>query len=393
MPKRLRGGLPPPAPTIINNIQITNYFAAGPTPVASDDAPKNLFETNADRGKKTTLVKNGKPCSVWIIYSSRDGTLKGSCYNTCKRQFVDINWFAPTPGVPNSAANSTKFLEALDAYKTAYTNGDRDEALVQRDIVEKLRIQDCITCRPDPGYLTPEKKECKDWYDAKRKEMCAQNNGCAHADCPERGENVWCIITADHGTNPKIKNKTTGKPLNLSHYNEWPAHGGVAGMEVESEQIEKYICKVCHILEPTSNAGNRCLNPNDPNTPKGKSSCTDEEVKQYKRWRSSIIRYPKQKYVDDAKHHIGCCAHCKRRVLPGLEAGFDFDHLEEATKSKGGLFGKHGGVSGLVNNHANAAALALVRVLLDAEMALCQLLCSNCHHRKTNGYPASTTVY
>ncbi len=50
-----------------------------------------------------------------------------------------------------------------------------------------------------------------------------------------------------------------------------------------------------------------------------------------------------------------------------------------------------------MNNHANAAVLALVRVLLDVEMALCQLLCqllcSNCHARKTWGYEVSTTEF
>jgi hypothetical protein len=39
------------------------------------------------------------------------------------------------------------------------------------------------------------------------------------------------------------------------------------------------------------------------------------------------------------------------------------------------------------------AALALVSVLLDVEMALCQLLCANCHARKTWGYEASTMVF
>lgn len=93
------------------------------------------------------------------------------------------------------------------------------------------------------------------------------------------------------------------------------------------------------------------------------------------------------------KRQIGCCAACKRPVLPGTEPGFDFDHTAESTKSKGGLFGECGGVSGLVNNIVKAATLALVRVLLDAEMALCQLLCKNCHARKTHGYEASTTEF
>ena len=46
-----------------------------------------------------------------------------------------------------------------------------------------------------------------------------------------------------------------------------------------------------------------------------------------------------------------------------------------------------------MNNVANTAVLALVRVFLDDEMAICQLLCSNCHARKTHGYDASTTEF
>jgi len=46
-------------------------------------------------------------------------------------------------------------------------------------------------------------------------------------------------------------------------------------------------------------------------------------------------------------------------------------------------------VSGLVRNHAKAAALDRVRATLDAEMAKCDLLCSNCHHRHTHKYGAA----
>ena len=75
-------------------------------------------------------------------------------------------------------------------------------------------------------------------------------------------------------------------------------------------------------------------------------------------------------------------------MLPGTEPAFEFNHLDEATKVKDGLFGYKGGVSGLVNNNAKAAALDKVKDLLDAEMAKCELLCANCHHRHTNKYGA-----
>ena len=48
---------------------------------------------------------------------------------------------------------------------------------------------------------------------------------------------------------------------------------------------------------------------------------------------------------------------------------------------------------GLVRNHTNAAALDQVRPQLDLEMAKCDLLCKNCHHRRTWKYAPSATVF
>jgi hypothetical protein len=41
-----------------------------------------------------------------------------------------------------------------------------------------------------------------------------------------------------------------------------------------------------------------------------------------------------------------------------------------------------------VGNGVKAAALDQVKDLLDAEMAKCELLCANCHHRHTHKYGA-----
>ena len=49
-------------------------------------------------------------------------------------------------------------------------------------------------------------------------------------------------------------------------------------------------------------------------------------------------------------------------------------------------------MSGLVHNHTKAAALDRVRATLDAEMAKCDLLCSNCHVRHTHKYGAADGV-
>jgi len=344
-----------------------------------------------ERVKTVTVIKHGKPCSVYDVYEDTDGTLRGGCRNTCRRQFHDYAWFAPAAGSANTAAKHTQFVAAYDAYKTAHALKDREACLAHRAILEALRTTMCAECRHDPGYLSPAARVCKEWWNAKRQEMCALNDGCAHPDCPERGPDVWCVLEADHGTNPKAKHKTTGKPINLGSYATWPGHGGVPAMEVEAEQIEKWICRVCHVLEPTGNAGKRCA---DPTTmPAGKRSGTALERKQYMARHQAVIKYPKHQHVDAAKRRLGACAACKRPVEPGTEPGFDFDHLDESTKGRGGLFGARGGVAGLVGKCANAAALDKVRDLLDAEMAKCQLLCRNCHTRKTWGYEASTTEF
>jgi ribosomal protein L40E len=367
---------------------LTDFFSPGKAPTPTLDGPKSLFESDAERRQKVTVIKHGKPVSVYAFSCCRDGTITGGCYHVCTRQWVDFLHFAPEdPG------NRTKFEAAYDAFQAAHARGDRDECLKQQEILKALRTTECAKCR-DRKKLGPAEQACKDWYDAARKAAAIENDGCAHAHCPVRGADAWQVLTADHGTKPKktheVTNRTTGKvttkPLNLGDYIAWPKLGGVPAMEAEAAQIEKWICRCCHALEPTSSSGRRC---GDPATmPEGKRRGTPLETQQYGARLNAKIRYPKQQHVDARKRAIGACATCKRAVVPGTEPAFEFNHLDEATKCKGGLFGPRGGVSGLVGNVAKAAALDQVRDLLDAEMAKCELLCSNCHHRHTHKYGA-----
>lgn len=391
MPKRERSEAP--APQIVNKYYITNYFAAAPAPTPPAEGPKRLFETNADRLKRVSVVKDGKPCSVYVWYSTRDGTLRGGCHHMCPKQYVDLANFAPADGSSNTQAKRTKFDAAYAAYKAAHAAGNRDACVAQRDEVERLRTDRCFGCRNDPGYLTPKMEACKAWYDGKRKEMCAigdgTNPGCAHADCPERGVHVWCILTAEHGTNPKKKD-AKGKPVALGDYTKWQS---VEAMSEEAKQIEKWTCHCCAVLDPSSNQANRCADPETmPPGKQGKNS-NKEEVAAYNARHTAVRRYPKQQHVDAAKRRVGKCAACARPVVAGKEVQFEWDHRDESSKERGGLFGKRGGVAGLVNNNTNAAMLDQVRPLLDAEMAKCDLLCRNCHMRRTWKYAPSATVF
>lgn len=118
-----------------------------------------------------------------------------------------------------------------------------------------------------------------------------------------------------------------------------------------------------------------------------------DKVTEYNARRHAVRVYRKQKHVDAAKRRIGKCAACGRPVEEGKEVMHEFNHLDEATKSKGGLFGKNGGVAGLVANCSNDAALKKVKGKLDDEISKCNLLCCNCHHRHTHKYEPSATQF
>ena len=380
----------------INTNKITNFFApapaAAPAAPAEDARPANLFETNAEKCHKTTVKQHGKKCSVYVSVACRDGTLRGGCYDMCKKnQWVSIERFAPADGSSKTAGKRKKFFEAYAAYQQAFKDGNKVDAEKWRAVLEKLRTDRCDTCI-SVRKLSPKEQACKDEWDGMRREACARHGGCQYQHCPERGDGAWCVLEADHGTNPKQTRVVKGKrtTVGLSAYIWWAGHGGVAAMRVEAQQIHQWICGHCHALEPTSKSGRRCANPDD--MPPGKRRGTPEEAAQYMARHKALVKYPKQQHVDARKRDVGACLHCRRAVVAGEEAGFDWDHRDEATKCKGGLYGKHGGVAGLVTNCAKAAALDEVRELLDAEMDKCDLLCRPCHHRKTNGYPRRAPV-
>ena len=341
----------------------------------------------------TTIRKKGsKEVAVCVSEACLDGTLKGGCYGMCKNKSVGIEWFAPADGSHITAGKRAQFFEAYAAYKPAYKDGNKADAEKWRAVVEKLRTDRCDTCS-SVTKLSPKQQACKDEWERMKREACARHGGCQYQHCTERGAEAWCVLEADHGTNLKMT-RADGTPVALSQYKWWSGNGGVAAMRVEAQQIHQWICRLCHALEPTSSSGQgrRCGNPDG--MPRGKqgSGATPEEVAQYKAVHKARVVYPKQQHVDARKRDVGACLHCRRAVIAGEEVGFDWDHRDEATKCKGGLYGKVGGVSGLVSNDAKAASLDEVAPLLDAEVDKCDLLCRPCHHRKTHGHPRRAPV-
>jgi hypothetical protein len=298
---------------------------------------------------------------------------------------LSIDRFAPDECLRNHR-NRADFLGWLDNYKRAYEARDLEAANAARECLVEQRGANCPPCRTTHKTLTGETKACKEFYDATREAMCLAQNGCRHPTCVERGELAKYVLEGDH-FDPKGSIDPANKKVHaLSEYPWWAWNGGVAAMRLEVPKLQ-WPCKFCHFLEKTGKQANRSGDP-ELMLP-GRYNGTEEEIKQYEAKRKANNVYPKQDHVDEEKLRRGCCLQCKRIVTKENVFAFHFDHRNELTKMMGKdtLARKQGGVGGLVANVANAATLDKIEPILDAEMAKCDLLCANCHHRKTNGYP------
>ena len=85
--------------------------------------------------------------------------------------------------------------------------------------------------------------------------MLAGEGGC-NVSVGVRGnvELVASMLQANH--DPELE-----KVWKLSDYRWWAGHGGVPAMEKELDKICNWFCATCHSLQPSSNAGRRCGDP------------------------------------------------------------------------------------------------------------------------------------
>ena len=367
-------------------VLMTSFFTKmdGPTYVPPPDPnkPPPILPPGEPTFKKKRVNNKGRKwCDVYVWHVRRDGTLVASCDNCLNTRGMAS--FAPRDCV-HTRTKYKAFFEALADYKNAVAKRDIYALRAALVILEETRLTECHKCQKDLGHLSPKEKACKEYWDDLRKKHCKLNNGCANPDCVERGEEAWTVLQGDHIPSQKT--------YILSNYKWWAYNGGVPALEKEVEAIHQWVCGYCHRLEPTTSSAHK-THPDA--MPDGKWNGTDDEIRQYDAKKHAKKTYPKREYIDAKKRAVGECLHCERPVRVGEEHCFICDHIDETTKMRGGLAGNYGGVSGLVNNCSNDGLLDApgMRELLDDEWDKCQLLCWNCNHRKTVGYPRRAETY
>jgi len=197
--------------------------------------------------------------------------------------------------------------------------------------------------------------------------------------CSECGENNPKFLEFAHSGNEK-------KELSMRNMRS------IAPMEKELKK-GRCLCVWCHRLESklerdvklkifrkheiNSNdndetlircVGKICNGAMIPESKFYKSSSWSKTCKNCRNYDSQLKRIISQNYVNEKKIEIGACKICLIKVTPETTCCFDFDHIIRSTKKEY--------VSRLIS-------LGSSSLIIDKEIAKCQLLCCKCHIIKT----------
>jgi hypothetical protein len=329
-------------------------------------------------GREVTLVRV-QPC----------GKIVGDCVN-CTKASLRIARFRP-PECNNNGRRAPAFDAAVVRLEEAVQRKDAEEGKIAVKEVAEARNDYCDVCQEVDSKLSRAEQACKDFWVKTRREACERQDGCANKECPTRGMDAELVLQWDHDHGARDEDVERRKTHMLSDYKWWACNGGVEAMRDEHDKGGRFICACCHRLDENGNTSKRIADPaHVEELPDGKSKGTKEEQAQYYRKRAARIKAPKYAYVDAEKRRRGKCFYCERKVEPGNEVCFDYDHRDPTTKW--GSRSRKGGVAGLCHSLADAEnphKSPDVYGRLDAEMEGCPLLaCTNCHHLRTH-YPDS----
>ena len=184
----------------------------------------------------------------------------------------------------------------------------------------------CQTCRQSNARSNSNPTTTKGKCKARWEEWKAKN------PCVVCGEKDPQLIEADH---------LRDKAYHCSSIYYWACHGGVPALTSELTKCQS-LCRWCHALKSKRERG----------TQKQKS----------------ILK--RQTIIAAEKLRRGKCLRCPRRVTLETCCAFDFDHRDASTK---------------VMHVANLVyrSQAFFDQHIESEMKACDLLCCNCHKKKT----------
>ena len=150
---------------------------------------------------------------------------------------------------------------------------------------------------------------------------------CEHCKTPE-------CIEADHTGDKKHK---------CSNASWWAWNGGVEALKAELKTCRP-LCRFCHRVHSQTQRG-------------------------VSKRRPSMVK--KRTHVNAIKLKIGECQLCRRKAQDGNLCAFDFDHLDETTKTDN--------ISVMVDRYPLKQFFSLI----DDEVKKCRLVCCNCHMKHT----------
>ena len=284
-----------------------------------------------------------------------------------------VQEFAPR----KSEANLAIFLQAAALYQ------ETQRADARATVVQHV-VKDCDRCRDihKRSQVNPNSKsgQCRAYLHELRRTKFTTCIDCGGTRCIEL-DNV--VSDADRAVLYAEGKVYVPKHHALGHYNWWSrsANGGVEGMRLETCVI-KPRCKMCHVLQPTGNAGKRV----DPSTlpPWYPGEVTVDRQMYTKRWHAMKI-WPRHVYNDGLKRAVGQCENldCPRdgpgggHCIAGVEPAFDWEHTDAVNKKAE--------ISEMCIQLPVKMPEAEWKAKIDAELKRgdCRLLCRNCHHLKT----------
>jgi hypothetical protein len=158
--------------------------------------------------------------------------------------------------------------------------------------------------------------------------------------CETCGESDPIVLEFAHISRQNKYRTKTGKTFSI---------GQMFSMSRIAEEVKKVkiLCCFCHRLE-TKNE--------DESTRTQKPDCYNASY------------FEMQQNVNKMKQQVRCCVDCKRQVTQENCRGFDYDHLGHEPKIDG------------------VAAMVTKRVsmkIIEAEIEKCELVCANCHRKRT----------